>query len=156
MKIPACAAALLVLGISSAHAQYANIIIHGEIKPGVYGRVEFGNAPPPVVLYPQPVVIVEERRPLPPIYLHVPPGHAKHWGKHCHKYNACNRPVYFVRSHEYDPDPHHHKGKGKGKDWDKGHKDWDKDQKKAYKEWEKEQKRAHKEWEKAHKEAKRG
>ena len=123
MKIPACAATLLLLGISSAQAQYANIVIHGEVKPGVYGRVEFGNTPPPVVVYPQPVVIVKEPRPLQPVYLHVPPGHAKHWDKHCHKYNACNRPVYFVKSREYgkDWDKHdkhdyddHHKGKGKG------------------------------------------
>ena len=36
--------------------------------------------------------------------------------KHCHKYNACNRPVYFVKSQEYDDDyrPGDSKGKGKG------------------------------------------
>ena len=154
MKILACAA-LFLLGISPVQAQYGSIVIHGEVKPGVYGRVEFGNAPPPVVLYPQPVVIVEEPRPLPPIYLHVPPGHMKHWGKHCHEYNACNRRVYFVKSREYDADYYRHKGKGKGKDWDKGYKEWEKDQKKAYHEWEKEQKKAHKDWEKAHKAAKK-
>ena len=33
----------------------------------------------------------------PPLYLHVPPGHAKKWSKHCGRYNACGRPVYFVR-----------------------------------------------------------
>ena len=41
--------------------------------------------------------------PVQPLYLHVPPGHAKHWRKHCHEYHACNRPVYFVRSAEYEP-----------------------------------------------------
>src|SRR2546425_10235251 len=35
-----------------------------------------------------PVVVAE---PVQPIYLHVPPGHAKHWRKHCHEYNACDR-----------------------------------------------------------------
>ena len=30
-----------------------------------------------------------------PIYLHVPPGHAKNWRKHCAHYNACGQPVYF-------------------------------------------------------------
>jgi hypothetical protein len=121
MKIPACAAFLVLLGASSAQAQYASVVIRGEVKPGVYGRVEFGNAPPPVVVYPQPVVIVQQSRPLQPIYLHVPPGHAKKWDKHCHKYNACNRPVYFVKSEEYGPDwddhhdhKKHNKGKGKG------------------------------------------
>ena len=112
----------LALGISSAHAQYANVIIGGEIRPGVYGRVEFGNAPPPPLVYAQPVVIVRERRYYEPIYVHAPPGHTKHWSKHCHKYGACNRPVYFVKSVEYDPGYRpgkgHGKGKGKGKSWD--------------------------------------
>ena len=105
----------LALGISGAHAQYANVVISGEVKPGVYGRIEIGNRPPPVLLHAKPVVIVRERRPVPhePVYLHVPPGHAKHWDKHCHKYNACNRPVYFVKSAEHEPG--YSKGKGKGK-----------------------------------------
>ena len=112
-------ATALFLSAAGAHAQYANVIIHGEVKPGVYGRVEFGNAPPPPVVYAQPVVIVHQPRPVQPVYLHVPPGHAKKWSKHCHKYNACNRPVYFVKSVEYEPD--YGKGKGKGKGYAKGH-----------------------------------
>lgn len=116
------ALASLVLGISSAHAQYANVVIAGEVRPGVYGRVEIGNAPPPPLVYTQPVVVVRERHPVfyEPIYVHVPPGHAKHWSKHCHKYGACNRPVYFVKSVEYEPGYRHGKGygKGHGKRWD--------------------------------------
>ena len=37
-----------------------------------------------------------------PVYLHVPPGHAKNWSKHCRKYNACDRPVYFVDDRWYN------------------------------------------------------
>ena len=111
----------LALGVSSAHAQYANVVIAGEVKPGVYGRVEFGNLPPPPVVYAEPVVIVRDRRYVQPVYLHVPPGHAKKWRNHCHQYNACYRPVYFVKSVEYEPDYHHHHHKGKGKGWAKGH-----------------------------------
>ena len=37
-----------------------------------------------------------------PIYLRVPPGHQKEWKKHCHAYNACGRPVYFVRDDWYE------------------------------------------------------
>ena len=126
MKISAYAAMSLLLCVSSAEAQYANVVIAGEVKPGVYGRVEIGNTPPPVV-YAQPVVIVREYHPAPvqPVYLHVPPGHAKKWSKHCHKYNACNRPVYFVKSREYDPGYRHDKGKGyaKGHGKGKGHND---------------------------------
>ena len=123
MKIRAYAAVSLLVCAASAEAQYANVIISGEIKPGVYGRVEIGNAPPPVLVYPQPVVIVKESRGVQPVYLHVPPGHAKKWSKHCHKYNACNRPVYFVKSQEYDDDYRPGNSKGKGKGHAKGHKD---------------------------------
>ena len=123
MKIRAYAAVSLLVCAASAEAQYANVIISGEIKPGVYGRVEIGNAPPPVLVYPEPVVIVKESRVVQPVYLHVPPGHAKKWSKHCHKYNACNRPVYFVKSREYDDDYQPGNSKGKGKGHAKGHKD---------------------------------
>jgi hypothetical protein len=128
----------LALGLAgAAWAAYAqtdvNISVGGIIKPGVYGRVEVGNRPPPPVIYPQPViitqpvivaqpaVIVQQQ----PIYMNVPPGHAKKWSKHCYKYNACNQPVYFVRSdyrgeregYEYREE---HGGKGKGKHGGKG------------------------------------
>jgi len=99
--------ASLLLGSLSAHAELPviHIGVSGEISPGVYGEVQFGNAPPPPVVYAQPTVI--ERLPpnseVRPLYLHVPPGHAKDWARHCREYNACNRPVYFVRSAEYEP-----------------------------------------------------
>lgn len=81
------------------------VIVSSEVRPGVYGRVEFGGAPPPPLVYAKPVVIVQQApsRQIQPIYLHVPPGHAKKWNKHCHKYNACGQPVYFVKSEEYKP-----------------------------------------------------
>jgi hypothetical protein len=80
------------------------VILSGEVAPGVYGRVDFGTAPPPPVLYAKPMVIVRQPGPpVGPIYLHVPPGHARNWRKHCHRYGACGRPVYFVKSAEYDP-----------------------------------------------------
>ena len=78
---------------------YVNATVGGVFAPGVYGQIQIGNNPPPPLLYPQPVVIT--RGPAyvaEPLYLYVPPGHAKHWGKHCAKYNACGRPVYFVRA----------------------------------------------------------
>jgi hypothetical protein len=33
----------------------------------------------------------------PPVCLHVPPGHARNRRKHCGRYDACGRPVYFVQ-----------------------------------------------------------
>ena len=72
-------------------------------QPGFYGQIDIGNVPRPQVVYAQPVVI--ERAPefvsAAPIYLHVPPGHEKHWRKHCAQYNACGRPAYFVHEDWY-------------------------------------------------------
>ncbi|MBI3902881.1 MAG: hypothetical protein HY306_08080 [Nitrosomonadales bacterium] len=125
MKILRSAAfASLMLG--SLAAQAGTPIIHfsvgGEISPGVYGEVQFGNAPPPPVVYAQPMIIA--RQPpnvvLEPLYLHVPPGHARHWSRHCREYNACNRQVYFVRSAEYEPGYSSHRDRRHG---DEGRRD---------------------------------
>jgi hypothetical protein len=85
--------------VAIAAAPYANATVEGALLPGVYGRIEIGTAPPPPLLYPQPIVIVQQPVLVqqPPLYLHVPPGHAKKWSKHCGRYNACGRPVYFVK-----------------------------------------------------------
>jgi hypothetical protein len=118
------AAALLVQGAQLAHASDLNVgvSVAGQISPGVYGRVDIGNTPPPVV-YAQPVVVVQQPRPVAvaPIYMNVPPGHAKHWEKHCHKYNACGQPVYFVKTAEYEVEEEHGHGHGKGKGHGHGH-----------------------------------
>lgn len=94
-----------------------NIVLEGEIKPGVYGRVELGKNSHPDLVYADPrVVIVEERVRRQPLYLHVPPGHAKKWDKHCHKYNACSYPVYFIMSDEYREKHDHKKHKHEKKE----------------------------------------
>ena len=81
-------------------------------QPGFYGRVDLGNSPKPEVIYDQPVIIHGGPSPTSPepIYLHVPPGYEKHWRRHCRQYNACGRPVYFVRDKWYRESyaPHHH------------------------------------------------
>ena len=117
-------------------------------QPGFYGRIDVGNYPQPQVIYAKPVMVAP---PPPhvvvapqPVYLHVPPGHAKKWSKHCHKYNACGQPVYFVKDKWYNDvyvpqyqakhghgnghgDKHngngkgHGNGKGNGKGHGKGH-----------------------------------
>jgi len=112
----------------------AGPVIAGDIgvsinigEPGFYGPIEIGNFPQPQLIYSQPVVI--QRAPefvsAPPIYLHVPPGHEKHWSKHCAQYNACGRPVYFVRddwyNREYVPRYQHGHNQGEGKDERHGH-----------------------------------
>jgi len=80
-------------------------------QPGFFGQLEIGAVPPPpapALIFPQPVVAVRDRGyDGGPIYLRVPPGYERHWAHHCAEYNACGRPVYFVRDewyqHEYVP-----------------------------------------------------
>jgi len=99
-------------------------------QPGVYGRIDIGDFPQPVLVQRQPVIIVREMysQPVQPVYLWVPPGHRKDWKKHCGKYRSCGVPVYFVQDGWYRDNVYPEgKGKGKGKgngkdkDKDKGH-----------------------------------
>jgi hypothetical protein len=98
------AVALAVASVGRAGDLGIHVILSGEVAPGIYGQVQIGNASPPPLVYAQPMLIEAQPAPPPPIYLHVPPGHARNWRRHCREYNACNRPVYFVRSAEYEPD----------------------------------------------------
>ncbi len=72
-------------------------------QPGFYGRIDIGDYPypQPQVIYRQPRVIERTYIEREPIYLRVPPGHARNWRKHCHKYNACGERVYFVQDSWY-------------------------------------------------------
>ena len=131
------------LALAAGAASAADVGVSVEVsQPGVYGRIDIGRFPQPQVIVPQPVVIA---RPVvvaqpQPVYMWVPPGHRKDWGKHCRHYNACGVPVYFVRHDWYNNHvmasgdsrgnpgqgggpghggPGH--GKGKGKGHGKGH-----------------------------------
>ena len=120
--------ALAVLAAVAVPAQAADVGVSVSVnQPGVYGRIDIGRVPsPPVLVYPQPVIIAQpaavvQRQ---PIYLHVPPGHAKDWRKHCGKYNACGQPVYFVQESWYQQNYADGRGEGKqkhGKGHGKGH-----------------------------------
>jgi hypothetical protein len=94
---------VLAAGVCRAGDLNIHVMLSGEVAPGVYGQVQLGNERPPPLVYAQPMLIEPQAAPPPPVYLHVPPGHARNWRKHCREYNACNRPVYFVRSQEYEP-----------------------------------------------------
>lgn len=120
-----------------AQAQDVGVSI-GINQPGFYGRIDIGNTQP-VLVYPQPVIIaqpaygVRQR----PIYMRVPPGHAKDWRRYCSRYSACNQPVYFVRDDDrrypsqgrsdhrhddryHDRDDHHDHDRGHGRGHGKG------------------------------------
>jgi hypothetical protein len=96
-------------------------------QPGLYGQINIGKvSQPPQLIYAQPVVVVQDPQYVgAPIYLHVPPGHERHWSKHCAEYGACGRPVYFVRddwyNREYVPRQVHRDDQGEDGDHRHGH-----------------------------------
>ena len=120
---------LVLVGLAApAFAQTSVGVSVGINQPGVYGRIDIGNMPPPPVILPQPVIITPVAVRPAPVYLYVPPGHQKKWAKHCASYNACGQPVYFVKEswvreryeqEHRDDDRGHGNGHGKGKHKDK-------------------------------------
>ena len=96
------AAALALSAATTAHAADVGVSVSVG-QPGFYGRIDIGTYPQPRLIYAEPRIV----SPLPqaasrrPIYLHVPPGHARDWAKHCAKYAACGQPVYFVDERWY-------------------------------------------------------
>ena len=101
MKAKILAASLLALS-SGAFAQNVGVSINVG-QPGFYGRLDIGDFPQPQVIYREPVIIQRPVRYVEtaPIYLRVPPGHAKHWAQHCGYYHACGQRVYFVQDGWY-------------------------------------------------------
>ncbi len=106
-------------------------------QSGCYGRIDIGSHAPPQVVYQQPVrVHAAPYQAAPPVYLRVPPGHAKRRSRHCDRYGACGAPVYFVQEQWYRQvyapryvrqhnvrGQHEHQrrgGYGEGRDWERG------------------------------------
>lgn len=138
-----------LIGAAIAAASFATPALATDVgvsvsigQPGFYGHIDIGDFPQPRVIYSKPRIIlrgVSMNRP--PLYLRVPPGHIKHWEKHCREYNACGERVFFVHDdwyeqeyvpryqekhrerHDDDRDDDHgkSKNKGKGNGKDKGH-----------------------------------
>lgn len=71
-------------------------------QPGFYGQVNIGEFPQPQVIYREPRIVERVRVVQEPLYLVVPPGHRNKWEKHCYRYDACGRPVYFVQENWYN------------------------------------------------------
>jgi hypothetical protein len=103
MKHFLCAVAIILVATSTSLAADVGVTV-SVAQPGFYGRVDIGSIPHPEVIYARPIIV--HHAPVgvvyQPVYMHVPPGHAKHWSKHCHKYNACGHPVYFVKERWYN------------------------------------------------------
>lgn len=135
MKRLLLVAALASISASALAADVGVSISVGQ--PGFYGQIDIGGAPPPQVIYQQPVIVQPVPvtvAPPPPVYMHVPPGWEKHWSRHCGQYGACGRPVYFVHDNWYNNvyAPHYreeHRGHWEDHDGDRdrgdrGDRDW--------------------------------
>lgn len=102
----------LSAGASAATGVSINI---GE--PGFYGRIDIGDAPPPRVVYAEPVIIERAPRYMEqaPVYLRVPVSYQRDWRRHCGAYRACGQRVFFVQDNwyrnEYAPHYRQHHGR---------------------------------------------
>lgn len=105
-------AVLVATALTGGRAAAADLDVGVSIgihHPGVYGRIDIGRYPAPVLVSPRPVVVVPPvvvHAPPQPVALWVPPAHRHHWRKHCHRYGACGLPVVFVHdgwAHEHGP-----------------------------------------------------
>ena len=93
-------ACVALAAAAQGDADYRNVTAGGQLRPGVYGRIEVPrHAPPPPVIYPDPVRANGslERVNRRPVYLYVPPGQVRKWKQNCARWRACEEPVLFVR-----------------------------------------------------------
>lgn len=100
MKRLLFAAALTALAAPVLAADIGVSVSIGQ--PGYYGRLDVGGYTRPQVIYQRPRVMYRAAMHRQPIYMHVPPGHARNWRKHCRGYDACGERVYFVQNNWYN------------------------------------------------------
>ena len=135
--IPWFSATLLLTGTSmlSCLPSRAQVALSVQVgQPGYYGQINIGRSDGPQLVYPSPVTAYPQawsqwRQ---PIYMLVPSFQVSNWGGYCNLYNACNRPVYFVREDWYrgrqgplawredewsERREHHHDRLSNGDDW---------------------------------------
>jgi hypothetical protein len=106
-------AALIIAFAPAAKAQnYMNMTIGGAFAPGVYGQIAIGNNMLPPLINMQPVIVGRPVYGAPVMYLHVSPDEYRHWGRYCGRYNACGRPVNFVRVDQRNRWWEHENGRG--------------------------------------------
>ncbi len=104
--------AIATLAAASAPAQTSVGVSIGIHQPGVYGRIDIGNASPPPVVFAQPMVIAPSRVATyqRPVYLYVPAPQQASWGRYCGRYAACGQPVYFVQERWVNERYEEHRG----------------------------------------------
>jgi len=98
----------LIVALALATAAGATPVLAGDVgisisigEPGFFGQLVIGDADRPRVIDARPVEVVHRYRNLAPIYLRVPDEQRRNWRRFCDRYNACARPVLFVRDDWY-------------------------------------------------------
>ncbi len=95
-------AALALTSVACAAPAFADVGVSIRIgEPGFYGQLDIGNSDRPRIINSRPVLVTHRYRNLAPVYLRVPVGHQRNWSRYCGRYDACYRPVYFVRDEWY-------------------------------------------------------
>jgi len=94
-------AGLILAAVAAAGPAQAQVSLSVG-TPGFFGAIDIGGAPPPDLVYQQPMAIQPVPMGAAPLYLYVPPYQYASWGSYCGMYNACGRPVYFVNQSWYD------------------------------------------------------
>ena len=126
MKKKLALLALAACAMGSVFAQTSVGVSIGINQPGVYGRINIGNYPQPMLFNPQPVIIAPQPVAVvrAPIYLYVPEAHRLHWARYCGRYSACGQPVHFVQERwvreQYEREHEHDRGRHRGWDKDRG------------------------------------
>ena len=96
------AALALTAAAATAPAFAGNVGISISVgEPGFYGQIDIGGYGRPGLVYGEPVVLAPRYRAYAPVYIRAPRDHYRNWGRYCGRYNACSRPVYFVRDEWY-------------------------------------------------------
>ena len=96
------AALALTAAAATAPAFAGNVGISISVgEPGFYGQLDIGGYGRPGLIYSQPVVLAARHRAYAPVYVRAPRDHYRNWGRYCGRYNACSRPVHFVRDEWY-------------------------------------------------------
>lgn len=113
-------AALALTSAALTAPAFADVGVSIRIgEPGFYGQLDIGNHERPRIINSRPVLVRQRYRNSSPLYLRVPAGHQRNWSKHCARYDACYRPVYFVRDEWYRDvySPRYRRDHDHARDW---------------------------------------
>jgi hypothetical protein len=120
--------ALALTAAGAAAPAFAGVGVSIQVgEPGFYGRLDVGDYDRPRLINNRPVIVTRGYRNAPPIYVRVPAAHQRNWSRYCSRYDACGRPVYFVRDEWYRDDyaPRYRRAHGHDRNWNDGRRDDD-------------------------------